>query len=558
MLRWKLRQLKSKKARVRRQAAEILGAAGNRKAVASLVEALNDYDSDVQMAAAEALGRIRDPQAVEPLCKLFKDQYKSAQGKAAEALGRIQDPRAVEPLCEFLKITHLANAEVIEALAGIKGPILPILKLLQHEEVSVRAQAAEVLGRRGDTEAVNYLRRALRDPHPRVRKEAAKSLDRLHWKPKDEISRAMKLIAEEQWGEVVYLGKAGVEFLTADFLAWRDADWLSDECRVAIADALGKIGDNRAIAPLREALEKDEKNQMVLEQTARSLEFLGWQPVNEAERAAVAVMRRDWEEAVRIGGHAVEVLATSLNNSDPAVRESAVRALGRIGDPRALAPLAKSLIDKSSSVRAAAQASLGRIDADWKQASEVEAIVSEFLKLLASGDSDLSGRAELALAVIGDKRAVGGFIDRLEQRASWVAAKALADMGELDILRRIARDYGAEPTISRTLARHEQQVREAANKALRKSAEETKAPSPEVQVNRRLISAFAGNLQCQYCASRHGTNFWPEHGDMVPFYFQKDPGKFSLKVSCPHCGRDWYVVWDQSPGEMRSLEADGP
>jgi hypothetical protein len=67
------------------------------------------------------------------------------------------------------------------------------------------------------------------------------------------------------------------------------------------------------------------------------------------------------------------------------------------------------------------------------------------------------------------------------------------------------------------------------------------------------ISQFAGELRCQHCGKTHGTRQWPEGGDMVPFYFQKEPGRYTLTVTCPHCARDWYVVWDQDPGPITTL-----
>ena len=67
------------------------------------------------------------------------------------------------------------------------------------------------------------------------------------------------------------------------------------------------------------------------------------------------------------------------------------------------------------------------------------------------------------------------------------------------------------------------------------------------------ISQFAGELRCQYCGGAHGTREWPVSGDLVPFYFQKEPGNHSLQVRCPHCAQSWYVVWDQYPGQVLPL-----
>jgi len=67
------------------------------------------------------------------------------------------------------------------------------------------------------------------------------------------------------------------------------------------------------------------------------------------------------------------------------------------------------------------------------------------------------------------------------------------------------------------------------------------------------FSQFANNLLCQYCNKTHGTKNWPVSGDIFPFYFQKEPGNYNLKVSCPYCGKEWYVVWDDNPGLIKPL-----
>lgn len=67
------------------------------------------------------------------------------------------------------------------------------------------------------------------------------------------------------------------------------------------------------------------------------------------------------------------------------------------------------------------------------------------------------------------------------------------------------------------------------------------------------LSEFADKLTCQYCYKNHGTKLWPTSGDIVPFYYQKEPGKYNLIVTCPHCKKEWYVVWDDNPGPIRQL-----
>jgi len=65
------------------------------------------------------------------------------------------------------------------------------------------------------------------------------------------------------------------------------------------------------------------------------------------------------------------------------------------------------------------------------------------------------------------------------------------------------------------------------------------------------MSKFAGNLKCEICSQPHPATEWPVNGDRVPFYFEREPGRYSVEVWCPKFDRPWYVVWDDDPGTMR-------
>jgi hypothetical protein len=78
-------------------------------------------------------------------------------------------------------------------------------------------------------------------------------------------------------------------------------------------------------------------------------------------------------------------------------------------------------------------------------------------------------------------------------------------------------------------------------------------PASGPVVRPRAASQFAARLTCQHCSQPQAAREWPVNGDMVPFYHQKEPGKYSLKMTCPNCGKDWYVTWDQDPGQILPL-----
>jgi Zn finger protein HypA/HybF involved in hydrogenase expression len=67
------------------------------------------------------------------------------------------------------------------------------------------------------------------------------------------------------------------------------------------------------------------------------------------------------------------------------------------------------------------------------------------------------------------------------------------------------------------------------------------------------ISQFANELRCKHCGQINQASEWPERGDWVPFYHQDEPGRYTLTLTCPHCGKEWYVVWDDDPGPIKPL-----
>ena len=66
-------------------------------------------------------------------------------------------------------------------------------------------------------------------------------------------------------------------------------------------------------------------------------------------------------------------------------------------------------------------------------------------------------------------------------------------------------------------------------------------------------SQFAHDLDCQHCWKKNIAYKWPLGGDGVPFVFKKEKGDFSMAVNCPHCGKEWYVVWDANPEPVKPL-----
>jgi len=101
----------------------------------------------------------------------------------------------------------------------------------------------------------------------------------------------------------------------------RDKVWY---VREAAAEALGKIGDLRAVEPLIKAL-RDEYSR-----------------VREAAAEALEKIEPEWYKT-EVAKKQVPEFINALRHWDPGVREAAAKALGKIGDQRAVEPLIQAL-----------------------------------------------------------------------------------------------------------------------------------------------------------------------------------------------------------------------
>ncbi|MDD1695495.1 MAG: HEAT repeat domain-containing protein [Methanoregula sp.] len=163
------------------------------------------------------------------------------------------------------------------------------------------------------------------------------------------------------------------------------------------AEALGEIGDARAVEPLIAVLKHDETS------------GVRW-------KAAEALSK--------IGIPAVTSLIGALQHDDEDVRWKAAIALGEIGDPMAIPPLIHLLCDEDRYVKSRAANALSMIG---------EPAVDPLICALREGDGNLRWGAAMALGKIRNPRAIEPLIRALPDKYENVraeAASALAAIGE--------------------------------------------------------------------------------------------------------------------------------
>jgi HEAT repeat protein len=364
-------------------------------AVPALIGALKDRFATVRRDAVKTLGKIADPRAAEALCAALAD--KDIRWPAAESLIRIGPP-AVPWVVAALKHD---SPSVREAAAHVLGDVgdaqgeAALLHALKDRAKEVRHAAAEALGRlRGDG-SVDPLAAALRDGDESVRTAAlaalvdigARSVPALIGVLKDDDTRLRELALSGlvRLGEPAVLplvavlkeGGPDVRLCAAEALgllrhpggqaplvvALKDSRWI---LREAAAKALGRIEGTGAIDPLAEALRDPEW--VVRKAAGDALKALAWQPADDGQRALRAVALLEWDRAAALGAPAVEALTAAVADADGHVREAAAEALGRCGDPAAVALLVGALGDKDPRVQRAAAIGLGRLGGDAQSA----------------------------------------------------------------------------------------------------------------------------------------------------------------------------------------------
>ena len=247
--------------------------------------------------------------AVAEQIAALKDEDWAIREEAATILGRLRDPRAVAPLVSVLRDGDRAVRDAaIGALLAIGEPaVAPLGACLSDPALTVQESASSVLATIADARVLTPLVKALASPDWIVRMHAAKALGRIK-SPGSVASLVpllqdnVKAVREETSTALAAIGEAALSSL---FVALTHAEWL---VRLHAVEALGKTRSPEAVDPLLSVLIND-RDRAVREDAVRALGQIG-------------------------DARAVEFLVTAMK--EPGLRPLAIEALGRIGDRRAL------------------------------------------------------------------------------------------------------------------------------------------------------------------------------------------------------------------------------
>ncbi len=245
------------------------------------------------------------------------DEDWAIREEAATMLGSFKDPRAVVPLTRALHDTDRAVREAaIGALSSIGGPSIPALATCLADPVlHVQEAASSILASIADARVFAPLVDALGSRDWIVRMHAAKALGRIGEAGAVPslmplLQDKVKAVREEASGALAAIG--GVAILA--LIQGLDHDeWL---VRLHAVEALGKLKSSDAVEPLLRVLFND-RDSAIREDVVRALGAIG-------------------------DARAVDYLVLVMK--EPTLRLIAVEALGHIGDRRAV-PLLRRVVE---------------------------------------------------------------------------------------------------------------------------------------------------------------------------------------------------------------------
>lgn len=344
----------------RNQVMEIINAHRARLTVRDLLQAAYQQEGTNRSALFRIIGEIMDVSALPDLLARIDGKDPVARLNIIQLVARFDDPLVRNALQTQLRDSNrLIRGAALNAIAQMTGPVdvAIIARLLRDSDMEVQNRAVEVLIRARDPGVVPHLVDVLKDENEYARRAAVEVLN--------EVGDA-----------------ASVKFLLD---AIKDADWW---VRSRAADALAKIGGPRVLQAVLQ-LVRDQDGDV----RRAAIEILNQTKDTRAVDSLIeATNDSDWwvsERAVdalaEIGNRKAVPRLLEMLRGEPRSIPTALRALGKLGDPQALQAVVEQFLHAEPSVRAEAVTAAARLVDD----SNAET-VRQAIRQLAVETSDVA------------------------------------------------------------------------------------------------------------------------------------------------------------------------
>lgn len=215
--------------------------------------AVRIFDSKPDIAKMFATGDVENLARIIENGSQYFDHDENTRVEAVGALGSLADQRAIDPLIGAL---HDDDERVhLSAVAALNKhhAFYPLVNALHVRDSGVRTAAAEVIGELAKPLAVLPLTKALDDEDARVRAASVEALVKLGESSTDPLIHTLRVT--------------------------------NNKARRAAAEALGQLGDPRAVLPLIAALKDQDWRVSFAAACAQAVQ----------RSALVKVVHRSWE-----------------------------------------------------------------------------------------------------------------------------------------------------------------------------------------------------------------------------------------------------------------------
>ena len=272
--------------------------------LAPMVELLRHEDWWIRLYMVKLLARFDAERVAPALIATLQDEHKSVRLEAVRSLRQMEARSQIGDLVRALRDEDLkVQTEVIDAVIelGDSSAVPYLLEILKDESEYSRRAAVEVLNEVATTEAVQDLVRALRDEDWWVRVRAADALGSLGGERV--VEAVLGLLGEED----EFVRRYAVEILNAIpsaraveplIRALGDSDWWVRERSI---DALARTRDTRAVEPLMDLMAADST---VAPLCARALGAIGdpraLEPLSRLAKSESEEIRREAASALKL------------------------------------------------------------------------------------------------------------------------------------------------------------------------------------------------------------------------------------------------------------------